>query len=264
VAHVPRTNTRRRYGRHPPVTVLFNTGVPPTVRPHQCSRIRSGHPEHLDRSALPHATANPQRPHHHERPRRQHLCPVMDATCSQNQTASSTQLSSFSTSFAHPLSFTYSSPGSIWAPTPFVAIFAVPRTGWRRASNESLTSRPQMDQENCIRFCRTRWRLAKHGQNRRKNAKLSRPRCLITCSTTFCQRQQKTHPPSSIWKRQSLTGRVWGPSPALGSANTLKLRHGRAFPKYRTVVTRPLHLCIVTSNSTQKWVTGLLITTSTG
>jgi hypothetical protein len=35
----------------------------------------------------------------------------MDATCSQNQTASSTQLSLFSTSFAHPLSFTYSSPG---------------------------------------------------------------------------------------------------------------------------------------------------------
>jgi len=84
-----------------------------TVRPHKCSRIRSGHPEHLDRSALPNATANPQRPHHHERPRQQHFCPVMDATCSQNQTASSTQLSSFCTSFAHPLSFTYSSPGKV-------------------------------------------------------------------------------------------------------------------------------------------------------
>ena len=180
MARVPRTNTRRRYGRHPPVTVLFNTGVPPTaldssdwfadspltdndpylgrllrrpgrlgvgapvrmasieaghgilrfyhaarqrthgeriggqtVRPHKCSQIRSGHPKHLDRSALPNATANPQRPHHHERPRQQHFCPVMDATCSQNQTASSTQLSSFSTSFAHPLSFTYSSPGKL-------------------------------------------------------------------------------------------------------------------------------------------------------
>ena len=84
-----------------------------TGRPHQCSRIRSGHPEHFDRSALPHATANPQRTHHHERPRQQHLCPVMDATCSQNQTASSTQLSLFSTSFAHPLSFPYSSPGKL-------------------------------------------------------------------------------------------------------------------------------------------------------
>jgi len=74
-----------------------------------------------------------------------------------------------------------------------------------------------------------------------------------------------------IWKRQSLTGRVLGFSPAHGSANTLKLRHGRApFPKYRTVsmrgigLTRPLHLCTVTSHSTQKRVTGLLTTTSTG
>jgi len=62
-----------------------------------------------------------------------------------------------------------------------------------------------------------------------------------------------------------------GASPAHGSANTLKLRHGRApFPKYRIVsmrgisVTRPLHLCTVTSHSTQKRVTGSLITTSTG
>jgi len=85
---------------------IMTRGKEPTEKPHQCSRIRSGHPEHLDRSALPHATANPRRPHHHERPRRQHLCPVMDAPCSQNQTASSTQLSSFFTSFAHPLSFT--------------------------------------------------------------------------------------------------------------------------------------------------------------
>ena len=136
MAHVSCTNTQRRYGQHPPVTVRFSTGVPPTaldssdwfadspltdnapylgrllrrpgrlgtgatvhmasieaghgilrvhhaarqrthgeriggqtVRPHKCSRIRSGHPEHLDRSALPNATANPQRPHHHELPR---------------------------------------------------------------------------------------------------------------------------------------------------------------------------------------------------
>ena len=201
MAHVSCTNTRQRYGRHPPVTVLFSTGVPPTaldssdwfadspltdndseplttawevgrwstraygvyqsrtwnlaarqrshgerkggqtVRPHQCSRTRSGHPEHLDRSALPNATANPQRPHHHERPHQQHLCPVMDATCSQIQTASSTQLSSFSTSFAHPLSFTYSSPGK--APPrkrkhrsgPSVALLAGPIVGVRYRAN---------------------------------------------------------------------------------------------------------------------------------
>jgi hypothetical protein len=67
--------------------------------------------QHLGRGALPDALANSQCSHHHESPRQQHICPVLDATCSQNKKASSTQLSSFSTSFAHSLSFTSLSPG---------------------------------------------------------------------------------------------------------------------------------------------------------